>query len=180
MTERKTMTAKLIPLREDCMPVSLFSEHFLAIDASFYAIRMVFCDNTLRVLDSLECHPHETALVSQFVSGLFQKYPCIRIVGSPLSMWPPNLEKVLGEFGVKIEWLSPELMRAAGRALAPWNKRRRLHRAGLLVYLAKSKPTSDYRVAREHILFWEGHMADEILGDVQSEICPEHCEGFAG
>lgn len=179
MSGRKTTTAKLIPLREEQVPSSLFLEHFLAIDASYYAIRIVFCDNSLRVLNSLECQPDEMSAVTHFVSDIIQKYPYIRVVGSPLSRWPQRLEKVLSEEGVKIQWLSPELMREVGRTLVYWNQKRRLHRAGLLAFLAKCDPPVDYRTAHDHTLFWEGRVANEILGEVQSELCPDQCEGFA-
>ena len=179
VSARKTRIDKMIHRSEENATLSLFSERILAIDASCYAIRMVLCDHTLKILDSLECQPHETAAASQFVSAISRKYPYIRTVGSPLSRWPSNLEKVLWEQGIKVEWLSPDMMRDVGHVLAPWNKKRRLLRASLLAYLAKQNPLVGYRTAREHILFWEGHVAHETLCDVQSELCFANFEGFA-
>jgi hypothetical protein len=151
----------------------------LAIDASNYAIRAVVSERT-HFLDCFEDRPHNDQNLITFLRDWREQYPTISVVASPLDRWPQCMEKQIERSGITIEWLSPELMRGVVRTLAPWNKKRRLHRAGLLAYLAAhSRSSWICPSARELTLSWEAYMARETIDGVNAELCPCPDEGFS-
>lgn len=150
----------------------------LAIDASNYAIRAVVSERT-HFLDSYEGQPHSDQNLIRFLRDWREQYPTIPVVASPLDRWPEGMEKRIRKSGITIDWLSPEMMRGVVRTLASWNKRRRLHRAGLLAFLAQSHTHESHPSARELTLCWEGCMARDTLEQVDSELSPYPDEGFS-
>ena len=155
------------------------SELTLAIDASYYAIRAVVSDRT-HFLDSFEGQPHNNQNLITFLRDWREQCPGMPVIASPLDRWPDGMEKHIARSGIIIDWLSPELMRGVVRALAPWNKKRRLHRAGLLAFLATQCQSAwTHSSARELILSWEAYMARDTINQVNSEISPCSDEGFS-
>jgi hypothetical protein len=89
------------------------------------------------------------------------------------------MENRIKRSGITLDWLSPELMRGVIRTLPPWNKRRRLHRAGLLSYLAQSHSRESHPSARDLTLCWEAYVARKTIDEVNSELSPYSDEGFS-
>lgn len=142
----------------------------IAIDASSYAVRAVVVDEENRLLDSFEGKPDQTRSLLLFLNNVQKQYNGFTIVASPLDSWPKELEKEIRRAGFSIRWLSPDLMRGTIRTLAPWNKKRRLHRASLLAYIGNADPSGDYCDARELTLYWEAHTARNTIDQVNCEI----------
>lgn len=142
----------------------------MAIDASSYAFRVVVTEKGHNLLDFLEGQPYHAHSLITFVHDWQKRCPGTPLVASPIDHWPEGLEKQLRKGDITITWLSPEMMRCVARTLVPWNKKRRLHRAGLLACLANSNPTGDAIRARTATLNWEAYMAREIVDQVNSEL----------
>lgn len=142
------------------------SDPILAIDASPFAIRAVVTPGGPEVLDSVQAQPHEGVWFASWAQTQSRRYPGMRVVGSPLDEWPTGLEEALRAQGLQVNWLSPKLARGAFGQLAQWARKRRLHRARLLAFLAHGAEEFTYRSAAEPVLRWEHLAARETIDDV--------------
>lgn len=113
----------------------------LGLDASCYAIRAAVCQGKTELLDTLEARPEETPRVARFLQDHARRFPDLKIVACPLDPWPPGLEQALRQERMRVDWLSPRLMRNVFSTLTHYNQKRRLHRARLLAYLEQSTAT---------------------------------------
>lgn len=141
----------------------------MAIDASPYAIKAgLYTEGHLQ--DSFESKPHNLHCLMDFVKECQDFCYGIPVVSSPLDRWPDGLEMMLREHNISVKWLSPELMRSVTRIIAPWNKKRRLHRAGLLAYLFDTLSDESSSDARSLVLSWEAYSARRIINTVNGEL----------
>lgn len=118
------------------------------------------------LIHALECKPHESERAANWIGRIAQAHAQVRVVGSPLDDWPAGLEQQLREHGLTVDWLPPRIMKAIFYPLHTWNRRRRLHRARLLGYLAMENCHDSFdavEVARE----WERQVAQEILTELR-------------
>ena len=151
-------------------------EPILALDASPFAIRVAVSQQENDLLDTLDAKPHEISQTARFVLANSGIFPGLKVVGCPLDGWPPGLELALREQGTRVDWLSPRLMRNVVPTLTYWNRKRRIHRARLLAYLAYNT-AADSLDPDGHSLAaqWERIAAQEILDQLRSGSGQEGC-----
>lgn len=109
----------------------------LGIDASSYGLRAAVAGEDESLIDAMEARPAHTETLIRFIHRNQQKYPALRLIGSPLDQWPAGLHAALKDAYVSWDWLMPNPTRSVLWHLAPWQKKRRLQRARLLAYLAR-------------------------------------------
>lgn len=147
----------------------MMKKPILAIDASPYALRAgVYNEGFLR--DCFEDRPHNIHCLRDFVEYYKNTYPGMPIVSSPLDRWPEGLEQLLRESNISVKWLSPGLMRRIHCFVAPWNRKRRLHRAGLLAYLYDEVSDAAMPDVHSLVLSWEAYTARNTIDVVNGEI----------
>lgn len=153
--------------------MDMMKNPILAIDASPYAIRAgLYNERYLR--DCFEDRLHNIHCLRDFAEYYKNAYPGMPVVASPLDRWPGGLEQLLKESNISVKWLSPELMRSIHRIVAPWNRKRRLHRAGLLAYLYDEVSDAATYDLHSIVLSWEAYMArttiDVVNGEINSQL----------
>lgn len=140
--------------------------HVVAVDASAYAIRAIVTGEGHELVHALECKPHELQRAAKWIGRIAEDHAELRVVGSPLDDWPAGLEQELRLHGITVDWISPRIMRSIFYPLQAWNRRRRLHRARLLAFLAKEADQASSTEAVFLARQWERQVAEEILNDL--------------
>jgi hypothetical protein len=113
----------------------------IAIDASPYSIKLVYCSFDGLLLSTLHARPHQLPKVIQWIRQKKRSFPDLELAGQHFNAWPPGLlHTLVDEFG-PVRWVQFRTLNQVLPTLHRARRRFRFCRAALIAVSAQEDQT---------------------------------------